>query len=312
MTSIALRAFAKINLGLSVLARQDDGYHEIRTVLQAIDLHDDLVLEDADRLSLEVEGPYNVPADASNLAIRAARALVERYPGRGARIRLRKRIPPGSGLGGGSADAAAVLLGLDRLWDLGLDPGLLYSMARRLGADVPFFLYGGTCLGVGRGDEIFPMPDGPSWRVIVAWPGVTLSTKEVYEGLALPLTRGRIPSSMKGFMPPGVAGEEPADGASRLPGAPRPESEQGALRIENDLEKTAFDKVPGLEKLKDRLLDSGAAAASLSGSGSAVFGLFASARRLDSVAASIAKGGVIVFRCHTLTREAYREKLFPG
>ncbi len=312
MTSVAISAFAKINLGLSVLARNDDGYHDIRTVLQAIDLHDDLLLEKAGSTTLSVEGPYPVPADDTNLALRAATALAERYPGHGVRISLRKRIPPGSGLGGGSSDAAAVLVGLDRLWGLEVDPGLLQALARRLGADVPFFLYGGTCLAIGRGDEVFPMPDAPSWHVIVAWPGVSLSTREVYEGLGLPLTRSRILSSMKGFMPPGTAGADPGDGGSTSATPARRGSAREVVRLDNDLESTAFGKVPGLKELKERLLDSGASAASLSGSGSAVFGLYRSERRLESVAASLARGGMVVFRCRTLTRDAYRENLFQG
>jgi len=309
---VAVSAFAKINLGLDVLARNDDGYHEIRTVLQTIDLHDEMVLEAAGEITLQVEGPWPVPADDTNLAVRAAAALAERYPGHGVRITLRKRIPPGSGLGGGSSDAAAVLLGLDRLWATNADPGLLYALARRLGADVPFFLYGGTCLAVGRGDEVFPMPDAPSWHVVVAWPGVSLSTREVYEGLGLPLTRSRILSSMKGFMPSGAAAADPGDSGSGSAEAARRGSAPDTAGLDNDLERTAFEKVPGLKELKHRLLDAGAVAASLSGSGSAVFGLFRTERRLESVAASLARGGVVVFRCRTLTREAYRENLFQG
>lgn len=319
MKRIELRSFAKINLGLSVLGRRADGYHDIHTTLQAIDLADDLLLEEDDALSLSVGGPFDVPADETNLALRAARALAERYPGRGVRITLTKAIPPGSGLGGGSSNAAATLMGLDRLWRIQADPGVLFAIARRLGADVPFFLYGGACLGVGRGDELLPLPDQPEWTVLVVWPGVGLSTKEVYDGLPLALTRPRILSSMKGFLPvpperagrkedvPGVAG---LAGAGAPPGVAAPRGQQVPPCVDNDLEETAFSKLPRLRKLKGRLLDSGALAAAMSGSGSSVFGLFPSSRRTDKLASSLAGGGTMVFVCRTLSRDAYHLNLF--
>ena len=152
MKGLVVASFAKINLGLRVLGRHEDGYHEIRTTLQTIDLADEILLEEDAALSLSVVGPRAVPAGESNLVLRAARALAERHPGFGARITLHKSVPAGAGLGGGSSNAAATLLGLDRLWGLDADPGILYSIARHLGMDVPFFLYCGTCLAVGRVD----------------------------------------------------------------------------------------------------------------------------------------------------------------
>ena len=156
--ALKLRAYAKVNLGLEVLGLRDDGYHELRTLFQTIDLHDDVVLRPRPRgVSVRCDHPL-VPKDATNLAARAAEAL--RAYGRvsaGVEIEIRKRIPVGGGLGGGSSDAAAVLLGLDRAWKLGLGPDGLHRLARRLGADVPFFLLGGTALGLSRGDEVYPL-----------------------------------------------------------------------------------------------------------------------------------------------------------
>lgn len=319
VTRIELRSFAKINLGLSVLGRRPDGYHDIHTTFQAIDLADEILLEEDATLALSVDGPFDIPADESNLALRAARALAERTPGRGARIRLSKKIPPGAGLGGGSSNAAAILMGLDRLWEARTDPGVLYSIARGLGADVPFFLYGGACLGVGRGDDLLPLPDQPEWTVLVVWPGVGLSTKEVYQGLPLSLTRPRILSSMKGFLPvpperadreaaiPGVAGFASA-GPPRGGSAPR--GQQVPPCVDNDLEETAFSMMPRLRMLKDRLLESGALAASMSGSGSSVFGLFPSQRGMDKLSSALVGGGTMVFVCRTLSRDAYHLNLF--
>lgn len=317
MKTLEVSSFAKINLELRVLGRRDDGYHEVRTVLQTIDLADDLSVEESSDLSLRVEGGYRVPSDDSNLVMRAARALAERFPGHGARIVLRKRIPPGAGLGGGSSNAASTLFALDRLWAIEADPGLLHALARRLGADVPFFLYGGACLGLGRGDEVLPLPDPPGWTVLVAWPGVELSTAEVYAGLPLALTSGRILSSMKGFLP-GTPDRANRDAGMPPVGGPAGEAVAGSAgsghpappEVENDLEETAFRMMPALRRLKDRLLDSGAAAAAMSGSGSAVFGLFPSAKGIDRVAGSLATGETVVFVCRTLSRDAYRQKLF--
>ena len=289
--ALTVASYAKINLGLRVLGRRPDGYHELNTTLQTIDLADEIVMEECPSLSLTVEGRYPVPADEKNLVMRAAKALSERHQGHGARITLAKSIPPGSGLGGGSSNAAATLLGLDRLWGLEADPGVLYAIARRLGMDVPFFLFGGTCRGVGRGDEILPLPDRDPWPLVVVWPGVGLSTREVYEALPLSLTRPRILSSMKGFVPGrGVENRTP--------------------EVVNDLEETAFEKMPALRRLKDQLIGSGALAAAMSGSGSAVFGLFSSKREADRVAASISGGEVAAFSCVTLSRDAYRLNLF--
>ncbi|HEY3176082.1 MAG TPA: 4-(cytidine 5'-diphospho)-2-C-methyl-D-erythritol kinase [Candidatus Polarisedimenticolia bacterium] len=319
MQRLEVSSFAKVNLGLKVLGCRADGYHEVRTVLQTIDLADHLSFEQAPELSMRVEGTYRVAGDESNLVMRAARALSERFPGHGARILLRKSIPPGAGLGGGSSNAAATLLALGRLWGLDADPGLLYALARGLGSDVPFFLYGGTCLGLGRGDEIFPLPDPPERSLIVAWPGVELSTAAVYAGLPLALTSRRILSSMKGFLPGtpvrasrdeamspagGPAGAGPAAMESPGGGNPSPPA------VENDLEETAFGMLPALRRLKDRLVDSGAVAAAMSGSGSAVFGMFPSSKGIDKLAGSLATGETVTFVCRTLSRDAYRVKLF--
>jgi 4-diphosphocytidyl-2-C-methyl-D-erythritol kinase len=306
---IKVRAFAKINLGLSVLGPRTDGYHEIRTILQAIDLADLITFEKAPSLSLRVLGRYRAPRDETNLVMKAARCLAERYPGRGARITLSKSIPAGAGLGGGSSNAAATLMALDRLWGLDADPGLLYSVARGLGTDVPFFLFGGACLAVGRGDEVLPLPDFAPWHVVVVWPGVSLSTREVYAGLSGSLTTNPILSSMKGFVP------DPGGRTAWDPGASPDEKEEGEdesapPEVTNDLEEIAFQKLPVLKQLKERLIDSGAAAAAMTGSGSAVYGLYRLRKGIEKVAASLATDTTAAFTCRTLTREAYRLNLF--
>ena len=161
------RAYAKINLTLEVLGRREDGYHEVRTILQTIDLADTITLEESAELSVESSDPSLSGED--NLVWRAADLLKRTtgHPG-GARIRLEKRIPMNMGLGGGSSDAAVTFLCLNTLWGLGLGHAALHGMAAALGSDVPFFLTGGTCLGTGRGDDTSPIPAPPrSWVVLV-------------------------------------------------------------------------------------------------------------------------------------------------
>lgn len=309
---IAVRAHAKINLGLKVQGRREDGYHEIRSTLQAIDLHDDLRLEEAEGLTLRVEGDFQLPTDSSNLVMRAAEALHAAYGGRGARILLTKRIPPGSGLGGGSSDAAATLMGLDRLWGIGAGAEKLFGVARTLGSDVPFFLYGGACLALGRGDDLFPLPDLPEWQVLVVWPGVSLSTREVYAQLPASLTRDRNLSSMRGFNPVPAARAPGEQGA--IPGFSPAEggSQAEAPQVDNDLEETSFARVPQLSSIKRRLLAAGAVAAAMSGSGSAVYGLFPRDEELEPIRMAMEREATRVFVCRTLSREAYGTRLFES
>ena len=175
---ITLPAFAKINLGLRVLGRRADGYHEIRTVFQTVTLHDTLTFEPAPGglLELACTDP-TIPTDESNLILRAASLLRERYGvSRGARTRLEKSIPAGGGLGGGSSDAAAALLALNRLWNLGAGARELSELGARVGADVPFFLTGGTALGTGTGADVEPLEDAPKMPLVIVTPGVRVAT----------------------------------------------------------------------------------------------------------------------------------------
>lgn len=172
MSEFTLTAPAKINLMLEVLGKRDDRYHEIRTILQSIDVNDVLAFEPAADLSLAVEGDkgLDLPVE-DNLVLRAAELLRKRTGcTKGAHITLTKRISVAAGLGGGSSDAAAVLIGLRELWALSISDDEMSSLAAELGSDVPFFLRGGTTLASGRGEHIEPLPDVPQQRVVIAWP----------------------------------------------------------------------------------------------------------------------------------------------
>ncbi|MGH9320491.1 MAG: 4-(cytidine 5'-diphospho)-2-C-methyl-D-erythritol kinase, partial [Vicinamibacteria bacterium] len=184
--SLHARAFAKINLGLEVLRRREDGYHEIRTILQTIDFCDELNFEDSDgeiRLAVDAKG---VPTGPENLVHRAARGLAEAagYCG-GCVIHLEKRVPPGRGLGGGSSDAAAALLALDRLWGTRAPLEDLHRLAAGIGMDVPFFLYGGAALALGRGDEIHPLDRSFDFPIVLILPEFSISTAAAYGSLRL-------------------------------------------------------------------------------------------------------------------------------
>ncbi len=241
---LRVRAFAKINLSLQVVGRRADGYHELRTVFQTIALHDTLTFRRIGGrapFALSCSDP-RCPADDGNLVWKAA-ALAWRASGRtgkprGMVVDLRKRIPLEAGLGGGSADAAAALRAFKQMWRV--KEGEVRRIAARLGADVPFFLEGGTALGLDRGDTLFRLADAPSQWVVLALPPFGVSTREAYAWLdARPPTRDRT--------------------ASTLP---------------NDLQAPVAGHFPVVNTLARQLSAAGASLAAMSGSGSTVFGLF--------------------------------------
>ncbi len=254
--SLRLRSFAKINLALAVLGKRPDGFHEIRTIFQSIDLHDEIELHRSANLHLEC-GDLPGVAPEQNLVWKAAVTLARATGHRGgARIVLRKRIPVGAGLGGGSSNAAATLMGLCRLWDLELGPSELISLAAGLGSDVAFFLQGGTSLGIGRGEEIYPLPSVAPVHLVVVYPGVHISTTEAYAKLRLELTSREAASKIQGFC------GRLRDGSNYL------------ATIFNDFEASILPAYPVVREVKRFLTDRGAVAAMLSGSGSSVFGFF--------------------------------------
>jgi len=193
---------AKINLHLQILGRRWDGFHELRTLFQSIDLFDRVTAEEAPpgEMTLDVDPEGAVASGDVNLVLRAARLLAEEAGVfTGARLRLLKVIPVGGGLGGGSADAAAALVLLDRLWGCNLDGLTLHRLAATLGSDVPFFLHGGLALGIGRGEEVFPLPDDVELATVVAVPKVCVSTAEAYRSYDDQLTSHRQKGNLYAF-----------------------------------------------------------------------------------------------------------------
>jgi len=293
VNSVRIRAYAKVNLCLHVLGRRADKYHELRTIFQTITLHDTLELEllRDPRIELHVTGNSSLAAEPSpqNLVYRALKALRRELRWRtGVRAVLSKRIPAGGGLGGGSSDAAAALAGMLRLTGRAIPAARLFAIARQLGADVPFFLHGGRAVGIGRGDEIYPLPDIPRRALLVVSPrGTTVATRDAYQWLARRLTKPRDPIKLARFCTLCWS------------------TQRGAL--ENDFEAVVFPRFPRLRRIKRELLERGVAEAALAGSGSAVFGFFQSPAQARRAAQAFPKDQVFV--CSTLSRAAYRRQL---
>lgn len=250
-----LVAPGKVNLFLTVGARRADGLHELESVMQAISLADEVTIERADAFSVDVRPAGAAPSDETNLALRAARAFAALHPGRGARITIDKRIPTAAGLGGGSADAAATLVGLNAQWETHVSRKGLEKIAAGLGADVPFCVRGGTAAARGAGENLSVLPcPAPVWWVI-GISGASLSTADVYEEFDR-LGGGRV--------------DDPYDVADALA---RTDLARLAGALRNDLEPAALSLAPQIRSGRDALGAAGALAVILAGSGPTWLGL---------------------------------------
>jgi 4-diphosphocytidyl-2-C-methyl-D-erythritol kinase len=292
--TLLARAHAKVNLDLRVLGTRPDGFHELRTVCQAIELHDTL-------LSVERRGPFTVkcrlpgvPLDEDNLVWRAAaglwKALGRSGPPRDVAVTIDKQIPIQAGLGGGSADAAAALLALARLWG-GASVATLREVGTAIGADVAFFLSGGTALGLGLGEEIYPLVDLPPHWIVIVRPPFGVSTAEAYSW----------------YDDDRAAGLKETRELQMLP-VPWPTR---AAQMINDLEPPVLRRHPEIMLLKSALREAGAVASAMSGSGSAVFGLFRSRAAAARCVKPLSKGGSQALLTRTISRAEYERRARP-
>ena len=249
---------AKINLGLHIHKKREDGFHELETLFQMVAWFDEMEMEGApEKVELFCDTP-GIPNDESNLVIKAARLLQNNFPGKcdGVKIKLQKNIPSGAGLGGGSGNAAGALLALNILWNLKIPRDDLISMASELGSDVPFFLMSPCAIGTGKGEILQPVENPISFYILMIYPGFPISTPWVYGNLKLKLTKSENNISiLKNFLM-------------------RSEFAQLGAALYNDLEPVVFKRYPEILRIKNELLSSGAGGALLSGSGSTVFGIF--------------------------------------
>ena len=254
MNSIELFSNAKINLRLDILGKRSDGYHDIRTVFQKITLGDELSIAMA-KSGIEVECNHpQAPDNEGNLAFTAARTLLDRYEIKdGLRIAIKKRIPVAAGLGGGSSNAAATLMGINQLFELGLTDEELMGIGKTIGADVPFFLFGNSALATGIGDLLEPLIINPRLWLLLITPDTPISTAWAYgsirRGLTNSLNNITIPQCINHL------------------------AEVIAI-LSNDLEKVVIPHHPVIQTIKDELIDKGAKGSLMSGSGSTVFGIF--------------------------------------
>ena len=269
------RAYAKINLGLFVVRRRGDGYHDIETVFHRIDLFDRLTFEVRDNVELRTSSDA-IPADERNLCYRAATLLREQFGVRkGAAIVLEKNIPVGAGLGGGSSDAAATLLALAKLWELPIDERAMAALALRLGSDVPYFLKEGSAEAGGRGEILEYFPLALPSTILVVNPGIHVSTQWAYSQIE-------------------VRNEGPTHHLKEALLANRHSTSRLITSIRNDFEEPVFREFPAVGALKHDLFDAGASFALMSGSGSTVYGLFDKAESAQVLAERFRQRGFTV------------------
>ena len=288
-------SFAKINWNLRILGKRTDGYHEIQTLLQTVSLHDNLsfTLQEDPEVLLSCNDPH-IPTDETNLIHRAAVILRDNFGIKsGAKIELEKLIPLQGGLGGGSSNAAVTLLALAHLWQLPIDASELSKIAASLGADVPFFFYGGCALATGIGTTLSSLPDRPPVPLLIVTPNAKVSTQEAYAELGF--TALTTPESDSILAVSRGAGDSQDFDQWRVPG-----------ELANDFEQVIFDIEPEIARAKKALMQAGARAALLAGSGSSVFGIFegreAQQRALQEIRV---ESGWRVFSCDTISREEY-------
>lgn len=258
MEKLVLKSLGKINLGLDVLGRRENGYHDVRMVMQTVYLYDQIILTKTKKPGIALEtNLFFLPVDENNLAYRAAKLLMDEFQIKeGVHITLEKHIPVAAGMAGGSSNAAAVLFGINRMFSLGLSTEELMKRGVTLGADVPYCIMRGTVLAEGIGEELTPLPAMPKCYVLIAKPPISVSTKLVYEKL----------DSHE------IENHPDIDGI--LEGLEEGNLEKIASRMGNVLEKVTIEEYPVIAKIKDLMKENGALNAMMSGSGPTVFGLF--------------------------------------
>lgn len=283
---MTLRAYAKINLGLQILGKRPDGYHDIETIFHQIDLYDEIdIVHNESGVHFTTDSP-NVPADASNLCVRAATILHDLTGAQGGvEITLRKRIPIGAGLGGGSTDAATVLKGICKLWDLDISLQELHLLSSGLGSDVPFFLNGGTAYATGRGEKLEPLNLSMPYWIVVVTPPVHISTVWAYTNFVLNPHLRR--ENIKAVVTDGLR-----------------EPRMLVNKLRNDFEPLVFQQYPEIMRVKELLVKGGADFALMSGSGSSVFGLFSNEPYAKEITEQLAAHYTV-----SLTKPHFKPKL---
>lgn len=286
MKELRLKALAKVNLGLDVLRRREDGYHEVKMVMQTIRLYDRLILKKTDRPGIQVKtNLYYLPANENNLVYQAAKLLQDEFDLKsGMVISLRKFIPVAAGMAGGSSDAAAVLYGMNRMFQLQLSREELMKLGVRIGADVPYCIMRGTALAEGIGEQLSALPPMPECQVVIARPPISVSTKFVYENLNL--------------------GEHTVhpDIDRIIKGLEEGDLHQVAAHMGNVLESVTIPHYPVIARIKEEMKAGGALNAMMSGSGPTVFGLFDNKEKAEQTCQKLREG--------TLAKQVYLTDIY--
>lgn len=273
MEKIVCKAMAKVNLGLDVLRRRQDGYHEVRMIMQSVDLYDVLTFEKTEAAGIVIRtNKKNIPTDQRNLIYKAADLLMQKYSiTDGLCVTLEKRIPMAAGMAGGSTDAAAVFVAMNELFSLHMTQESMCELAVTIGADVPYCIVGGTVLAEGIGEKLTKLADAPACTLLIAKPSVGVSTKYVYENLHADKLRQH----------PDVDGMLTAIYEDDLDGV--------AKRLGNVLETVTVKDYPVIEKLKSWMIEHGAVNALMSGSGPTVFGIYKEAQEAQRACEQLRK-----------------------
>lgn len=276
MDEISLKALAKINLGLDVLGKREDGYHDVRMIMQTIHLYDRVEIKKTRSPHIHVEtNLYYLPVNEDNLVYRAAKLMKDEFQIKeGVRIVLQKFIPVAAGLAGGSSDAAAVLVGMNRIFNLGLKQNKLMELGLKIGADVPFCIMRGTALAEGIGEKLTALSPMPKCPVLIAKPGISVSTKAVYEGLKL------------------YDGMEHPDIDGVMEGIQQKDLKGVASHMGNILETVTIPMYPVINDIKKLMMENGALNAMMSGSGPSVFGLFPNEKEIRRAYDALKQSGL--------------------
>ncbi len=329
---IAVRSFAKINFGLKIGPARADGFHELRTVYQTLALHDVVRVDVQPGSGIEIRCPDpRVPLDASNTCYRIAERVLATTKARGkVVIQIDKQLPVQGGMGAASSNAVATMLGLERALDTKISPEDKQRIAAEVGSDLPLFLIGGTVLGIGRGEEVYPLQDLPTLHLVVVTPSIGVSTPHAFAqwdalvarkaeltgdsaaGTINEFGQGVFAWLSESVFSRAVPASEPASGVPAVGGdrAETPLLDLVRAGIENDFERVVFPEYPDLREVKRVLQREGALSASLSGSGSTLYGLFSSGEEARAAAARMSASGHAAVATTTLRRDEYWRQMF--
>ncbi len=289
MTKLELKAYAKVNIGLDVVRRLENGYHQVRMIMQTLSLHDTLIIEKCQETGIDVTtDTEELGCPKENLVYKAAAMMFEEYELQGGiKIHLQKRIPIAAGMAGGSTDAAAVFRGINQMYQLKLSTEELMELGVKLGADIPYCIVGGTYLSEGIGELLTPAPSMPECYILVAKPSIGVSTRWVYENLhANQLTDH-----------PDIDGMLQAMKEDNLEGL--------VIRMDNVLERVTIPKYPVINKIKQMMENCGALRAMMSGSGPTVFGVFKSKVDMQLAYNKMKSAGIIENIYETTIQNGY-------